>query len=51
MRNSLSEELLNQKGDEYFIRESEGIPLLLFEMLRAAEENPIPILRTDWVDS
>ena len=39
-RNSLSEELLNQKGDEYFIRESEGIPLLLFEMLRAAEENP-----------
>lgn len=39
-RHSLSEELLNQKGDEYFIRESEGIPLLLFEMLRAAEENP-----------
>ncbi|MEA4871926.1 MAG: AAA family ATPase [Synergistaceae bacterium] len=39
-RHSLSEGLLNQKGDEYFIRESEGIPLLLFEMLRAAEENP-----------
>ena len=39
-RHSLSEELLRQKGDEYFIRESEGIPLLLFEMLRAAAENP-----------
>ncbi len=39
-RHSLSQELLNQKGDEYFIRESEGIPLLLFEVLRAAEENP-----------
>lgn len=39
-KDTLSEELLRQKGDEYFIRESEGIPLLLFEMLRAAAENP-----------
>lgn len=36
----LPEELLLQKGAEYFIRESEGIPLLLFEILRAAKENP-----------
>ncbi len=39
-RCSLPEGLFRQKGSEYFIRESEGIPLLLFEMLRAAEENP-----------
>ena len=39
-RHSLSEELLRRKGSAYFIHESEGIPLLLFEMLRAASENP-----------
>ncbi len=37
---SLPHETISVKGEEYFIRESEGIPLLLFEMLRAINENP-----------
>ena len=39
-KHTLPDTLLRQKGNEYFVRESEGIPLLLFEMLRAAAENP-----------
>ena len=39
-RQTLEPDVLTQKGDDCFIRESEGIPLLLFEMLRAAAENP-----------
>lgn len=38
-RQMLARDVLIQKGDGCFIRESEGIPLLLFEMLRAAAEN------------
>jgi len=39
-RNSLSWDILKEKGEDYFIRESEGLPLLLFEILRALTENP-----------
>ena len=37
---SLSGDIFKDKGEDYFVRESEGIPLLLFEMLRALNENP-----------
>ncbi|MEG1799036.1 MAG: AAA family ATPase, partial [Synergistaceae bacterium] len=37
---SLSGDIFKDRGEEYFVRESEGIPLLLFEMLRALNENP-----------
>ena len=39
-RHSLSLDIIEDKGEDYFIRESEGLPLLLFEMLRALSENP-----------
>ena len=39
-RNSLPKEILLDRGRDYFIRESEGIPLLLFELFRAISENP-----------
>lgn len=38
-RLSLPEEVLARRGETYFIRESEGIPLLLVEMFRILREN------------
>ena len=37
---TLPSEVVRERGGDFFIRESEGIPLLLFEMLRALAENP-----------
>ncbi|MEG1823387.1 MAG: AAA family ATPase [Cloacibacillus sp.] len=39
-RSLLPKSTMEQKGDAYFIRESEGLPLMLFEMLRALREDP-----------
>ena len=36
----LPEELVSRKGLDYFVRESEGVPLLLAEMLRLLAEDP-----------
>lgn len=36
----LPEDLIAQKGCDYFVEQSEGIPLLLVEMLRILRDNP-----------
>ncbi|OUO95088.1 AAA family ATPase [Cloacibacillus sp. An23] len=38
-RSFLPEEVISCRGEEYFIRESEGMPLLLAEMMRILMEN------------
>ena len=37
---TLPQAVLKERGGDFFIRESEGLPLLLFEMLHALAENP-----------
>jgi len=39
-RNLLPESTIKERGLSYFVRESEGVPLMLFEILRALKENP-----------
>ena len=36
----LPESTIREHGLSFFVRESEGVPLMLFEMLRAVKENP-----------
>ena len=39
-RSLLPESTIRERGLSYFVRESEGVPLMLFEILRTLRENP-----------
>ena len=39
-RSLLPESTVKDRGLSYFVRESEGVPLMLFEILRSLKENP-----------